>query len=122
MEEFQAIGFDGCRVRFVVGEFLVAHLQGVVVFDCVDDGFEVFEPGWDIFQQELVLDGEAVEEDIVDGKGAEHPVLGGVVVERLGVGYIVLVLIVTFDTDAEHVVDGLSDAVEGGAGEGTAFV
>lgn len=82
----------------------------------------MFQPGGYVFQQELVLDGEAVEEDIVDGKGAEHPVLGGVVAECLGVGYIVLVLVVAFDADAEHVVDGLTDAVEGGAGEGTAFV
>lgn len=82
----------------------------------------MFQPCGYVFQQELVLDGEAVEEDIVDGKGAEHPVLGGVVAECLGVGYIVLVLVVAFDADAEHVVDGLTDAVEGGAGEGTAFV
>ena len=82
----------------------------------------MFQPCGYVFQQELVLDGEAVEEDIVDGKGAEHPVLCGVVAECLGVGYIVLVLMVTFDADAEHVVDGLAYAVEGGAGEGTAFV
>ena len=78
----------------------------------------MFQPCGYVFQQELVLDGEAVEEDIVDGEGAEHPVLGGVVAECLWVGYIVLVLVVAFDADAEHVVDGLTDAVEGGAGEG----
>jgi hypothetical protein len=48
--------------------------------------------------------------------------LGGIVAECLGIGYEVLVLVVALDADAKHVVDGLANAVEGGAGEGTAFI
>ena len=33
-----------------------------------------------------------------------------------------MVLFVAFDADTEHVDDGLSQAVKGGAGEGFAFV
>ena len=61
---------NGGRVGFGVVEFLVAHLKGVVAFDGVDDGFEVFEASGDIFEQELVLDGQTIEEDVVDGECA----------------------------------------------------
>jgi hypothetical protein len=94
----------------------------VVIFDGLDDSLEVFQTDGDVFQQELVLDGQAVKEDVVDGKGAEHPVLGRVVAECFGVADVILVLLVAFDADAEHVVDGLSEAVKGGAGEGAAVV
>ena len=94
----------------------------MVVFDGVDDGLEMFQSGGDVFQKELVLDGEAVEEQAVDGEGPQHPVLCGVVFERFGVADEILVPVVALDADAEHVFDGLSQAVEGGARQGFAFV
>ena len=94
----------------------------MMVFDSIDDGFKMFQSGRDVFQKELVLDGKAVQEQAIDGEGPQHPVLGGVVFERFGVADEVLVSVVAFDMYAEHVFNGLSEAVEGGARQGLAIV
>ena len=93
-----------------------------MVFDSIDDGSEMFQSGWDVFQKELVFNGEAVQEQTIDGKGSQHPVLGGVVSECLGVADEVLVLVVALDAYAEHVFDGLTQAVESGARQRLAIV
>jgi hypothetical protein len=93
-----------------------------MVFDSVDDGLKVLQSSGDVFQKELVLDGEAVQKQAVDGKGSQHPVLGGVVFECLWVADEVLVLVVALDADAEHVFDGLTQAVESGARQRLAIV
>lgn len=94
----------------------------MVLFDGVDDDFKMFQSGGDVFQQDLVFDGETVHKQTVDGERAKHPVLGGIVAKRFGVADEVLVLFVTFDADAEHVLDSLAEAVEGGARQRFALI
>lgn len=121
-EHFEAIRFDGNGFWGRGIKALVRHFERHIVFDGFDDGLQVFQSFGDFFQNESVFNGKAVDEDVVDGEGLEHPVLGRVVFECFWVADEVLVLVVAFYPDAEHVVDGLSDAVEGGSGEGFAVV
>ena len=50
-----------------------------MAFYGVDDGLEMFQPGWDVFKQELFLDGEAVQKHAIDSESPQHPVLGRVI-------------------------------------------
>ena len=93
-----------------------------MAFDGIDDGFKVFQTRRDVFQKELVFDGETVQKQAVDGECAKHPVLGGVVAEWFGVADEVLVLFIAFNADAEHVLNGLAEAVESGARQGFALI
>lgn len=118
-ECFQAVRFYKKGVAFCFVERVVCHQKREVVFDGFDDGLKVLQSGGNFFQYEAVFDGEAVNEDVVYGQGLQHPALGGVVAKYFGVANVVLVVIsrVAYDVDVEHVVDSLSEAVEGGSGE-----
>ena len=108
VEEFQAIRLDEGGVGLGIAEFLIAHLEDMMGFDGLDDGFEMLQSCGDVFKKKLVLDGEAVHEQAVDGEGSQHPILGGVVAECFGIADVILVLVVAFDANTKHIFDGLT--------------
>lgn len=124
MEHFQAVGLDKGGVGVGVAEFFVAHHQGFLLLYGIDDDGKEFGACGDVFQNQLILDGESVHEHVVDGECSEHPALSGIVGQCLWVADVVLVGVrgVAFDADTKHVFDGQFQAVEGGSGERSAVV
>lgn len=69
------------------------------------------------------MHGLALAEHAADRHGIEHPVLDRVFFEDFSVADVVFeaVLLVAFDVDAEHVLDGIFMAVKGAANHWQAF-
>ena len=120
LEELHAIGMDVECVTLFAPIALVGDAKLGVGLHRFEDERQGVLSRWNILEEDAVLDGLAVQQQVADGDGLEQPAAKAAAPDFLYIIYIIMVaaFALTFDDEVEHVFGCNLPFVEGADGDG----
>ena len=118
LEELHAIGMDVECVTLFAPIALVGDAKLGVRLHRFEDERQIVLSRWNILEEDAVLDGLAVQQQVADGDGLEQPAAKPSAPDFLHIIYIIAILpsVLIDDVDAEHIPNGITPVVEGAFG------